>query len=206
MIRVLIADDHAVVRQGLRTFLDLQEDIEVVAEAADGEEALALTEALAPDVVLIDLVMPRVDGIEALRRLRERAPAVRAIVLSSFVDDDKLFPAVRAGAAGYLLKDVQPQELVEAIRTVHGGGALLHPQVAARLLQDMAEDPLTPREHDVLALIGRGMPNKLIARELSLSEKTVKAHVSSILAKLGVTDRTQAALYAVREGLVGPGR
>ena len=205
MIRVLIADDHAVVRQGLRTFLDLQDDIEVVGEAGDGEEALALIEQLAPDVALIDLVMPRVDGIEAIRRLRERAPDVRAIVLSSFVDDDKLFPAVRAGAAGYLLKDVQPQELVDAIRTVHGGGALLHPQVAARLLQDMAEDPLTPREHEVLALIGRGMPNKLIARELSLSEKTVKAHVSSILAKLGVTDRTQAALYAVREGLVGPG-
>jgi two-component system, NarL family, response regulator LiaR len=205
MIRVLIADDHAVVRQGLRTFLDLQDDMEVVGEAGDGEEALALAADLAPDVVLIDLVMPRVDGIEAIRRLREHAPSARAIVLSSFVDDDKLFPAVRAGAAGYLLKDVQPQELVEAIRTVHGGGALLHPQVAARLLQDMAEDPLTPREHDVLALIGRGMPNKLIARELSLSEKTVKAHVSSILAKLGVTDRTQAALYAVREGLVGPG-
>jgi NarL family two-component system response regulator LiaR len=205
MIRVLIADDHAVVRQGLRTFLDLQDDMEVVGEAGDGEEALALASELAPDVVLIDLVMPRVDGIEAIRRLREDAPSVRAIVLSSFVDDDKLFPAVRAGAAGYLLKDVQPQELVEAIRTVHGGGALLHPQVAARLLQDMAEDPLTPREHDVLALIGRGMPNKLIARELALSEKTVKAHVSSILAKLGVTDRTQAALYAVREGLVGPG-
>jgi len=204
VIRVLIADDHAVVRQGLRTFLDLQDDIEVIGEAGDGQEALALIEELAPDVVLIDLVMPRVDGIEAIRRLRERAPAVRAIVLSSFIDDDKLFPAVRAGAAGYLLKDVQPQELVEAIRTVHGGGALLHPQVAARLLQDMAEDPLTPREHEVLALIGRGMPNKLIARELSLSEKTVKAHVSSILAKLGVTDRTQAALYAVREGLVGP--
>jgi two-component system, NarL family, response regulator LiaR len=205
VIRVLIADDHAVVRQGLRTFLDLQDDIEVVGEAGDGEEALALIEQLAPDVALIDLVMPRMDGIEAIRRLRERAPDVRAIVLSSFVDDDKLFPAVRAGAAGYLLKDVQPQELVEAIRTVHGGGALLHPQVAARLLQDMADDPLTPREHEVLALIGRGMPNKLIARELSLSEKTVKAHVSSILAKLGVTDRTQAALYAVREGLVGPG-
>ena len=205
MIRVLIADDHAVVRQGLRTFLDLQDDIEVVGEAGDGEEALALIEQLTPDVALIDLVMPRMDGIEAIRRLRERAPDVRAIVLSSFVDDDRLFPAVRAGAAGYLLKDVQPQELVEAIRTVHGGGALLHPQVAARLLQDMAEDPLTPREHEVLALIGRGMPNKLIARELSLSEKTVKAHVSSILAKLGVTDRTQAALYAVREGLVGPG-
>jgi DNA-binding NarL/FixJ family response regulator len=205
MIRVLIADDHAVVRQGLRTFLDLQEDIEVVGEAADGEEALEAAARLEPDVVLIDLVMPRLDGIEAIRRLRERVPAAKAIVLSSFVDDDKLFPAVRAGAAGYLLKDVQPQDLVEAIRTVHRGGALLHPQVAARLLEEMTEDPLTPREHEVLALIGRGMPNKLIARELSLSEKTVKAHVSSILGKLGVTDRTQAALYAVRQGLVGPG-
>ena len=205
MIRVLIADDHAVVRQGLRTFLDLQEDIEVVGEAADGAEALDVAERLAPDVVLVDLVMPGIDGIEAIRRLRERAPDARAIVLSSFVDDDKLFPAVRAGAAGYLLKDVQPQELVEAIRTVHGGGALLHPQVAARLLEELTEDPLTPREREVLVLIGRGMPNKLIARELSLSEKTVKAHVSSILGKLGVTDRTQAALYAVREGLVGPG-
>jgi DNA-binding NarL/FixJ family response regulator len=205
VIRVLIADDHAVVRQGLRTFLDLQEDIEVVGEASDGEEALAQAEQLAPDVVLIDLVMPRVDGIEAIRRLRDLVPAARAIVLSSFIDDDKLFPAVRAGAAGYLLKDVQPQELVEAIRTVHGGGALLHPQVAARLLEEMTEDPLTPREREVLVLIGRGMPNKLIARELSLSEKTVKAHVSSILAKLGVSDRTQAALYAVREGIVRPG-
>jgi NarL family two-component system response regulator LiaR len=205
MIRVLIADDHAVVRQGLRTFLDLQEDIEVVAEAGDGAEALDAAVRLEPDIVLIDLVMPGVDGIEALRRLREQVPGARAIVLSSFVDDDKLFPAVRAGAAGYLLKDVQPQELVEAIRTVHGGGALLHPQVAARLLEELTEDPLTPREREVLVLIGRGMPNKLIARELSLSEKTVKAHVSSILAKLGVTDRTQAALYAVREGIVGPG-
>ena len=205
MIRVLIADDHAVVRQGLRTFLDLQDDIEVVGEAADGEEALAAAERLharrradRPR----DAAARRDRGDPAAARAR---PGARAIVLSSFVDDDKLFPAVRAGAAGYLLKDVQPQELVEAIRTVHGGGALLHPQVAARLLEELAEDPLTPREREVLALIGRGMPNKLIARELSLSEKTVKAHVSSILAKLGVTDRTQAALYAVREGLVGPG-
>jgi NarL family two-component system response regulator LiaR len=201
VIRVLIADDHAVVRQGLRTFFDLQEDIDVVGEAADGEEALALAERLAPDVVLIDLVMPGVGGIEALRRLRERVPEARAIVLSSFADDDKLFPAVRAGAAGYLLKDVQPRELVAAIRTVHGGGALLHPTVAARLMEELADDPLTPREREVLALIGRGMPNKLIARELGIAEKTVKAHVSSVLAKLGVTDRTQAALYAVRAGL-----
>jgi DNA-binding NarL/FixJ family response regulator len=206
MIRVVIADDHAVVRQGLRTFLDLQDDIEVVAEAGDGAEALAAAEEHAPDVVLIDLVMPNVDGIEAIRGLRERVPAARAIVLSSFIDDEKLLPAVRAGAAGYLLKDVEPQQLVEAIRTVHAGGALLHPKVASRLLEEMASDPLTPREREVLALIGRGMANKVIARELSLSEKTVKAHVSSILAKLGVSDRTQAALYAVRAGLVGPAR
>jgi DNA-binding NarL/FixJ family response regulator len=204
MIRVLIADDHAVVRQGLRSFLELQEDLEVVGEAADGVEALEAVGRLEPDVVLIDLVMPRLDGVEAIRRLRERAPSVRAIVLSSFIDDDKLFPAVRAGAAGYLLKDVQPQELVAAIRTVHGGGALLDPSVAARLMAELADDPLTPREREVLALIGRGMANKLIARELGIAEKTVKAHVSSVLAKLGVADRTQAALYAVREGLVGP--
>jgi DNA-binding NarL/FixJ family response regulator len=209
LIRVLIADDHAVVRQGLRTFLDLQDDIEVVAEAADGEEALAAIERTEPDVVLMDLVMPGVDGIEALRRLRERAPATRAIVLSSFVDDDKLFPAVRAGAAGYLLKDVQPQELVAAIRTVHAGGSLLHPVVAARLMDELATsaplEQLTAREREVLALIGRGLANKLIARELGIAEKTVKAHVSSVLSKLGLTDRTQAALFAVREGLVGPG-
>jgi two-component system, NarL family, response regulator LiaR len=205
VIRVLIADDHAVVRQGLRTFLDLQEDIEVVGEAADGAEAVALAERLAPDVVLMDLVMPGVDGVEAIRRLRERAPATRAVVLSSFIDDDRLFPVVRAGAAGYLLKDVQPAELVDAIRTVHGGGALLHPQVAARLLAEVAGDPLTPREREVLSLVGRGMANKVIARELGLAEKTVKAHVSSILGKLGVADRTQAALYAVREGLVSAG-
>ena len=204
MIRVLIADDHAVVRQGLRTFLDLQDDIEVVGEAADGEEALAAAERLAPDIVLVDLVMPKVDGIDVIRRLGEHAPAARAVVLTSFIDDDRLFPVLRAGAAGYLLKDVQPQELVEAIRTVHGGGALLHPKVAARLLSELAADPLTPREREVLVLIGRGMANKVIARELSLSEKTVKAHVSSILAKLGVNDRTQAALYAVREGLLRP--
>jgi DNA-binding NarL/FixJ family response regulator len=204
VIRVLIADDHAVVRQGLRTFLDLQDDIEVVGEAADGEEALAAAESLAPDVVLVDLVMPKVDGIDVIRRLGDHAPGARAVVLTSFIDDDRLFPVLRAGAAGYLLKDVQPQELVEAIRTVHGGGALLHPKVAARLLSELATDPLTPREREVLVLIGRGMANKAIARELSLSEKTVKAHVSSILAKLGVHDRTQAALYAVREGLLGP--
>jgi two-component system, NarL family, response regulator LiaR len=209
VIRVLIADDHAVVRQGLRTFLDLQEEIDVVGEAADGEEALAAIEELAPDVVLMDLVMPRLDGIEAIRRIRERTPATRVIVLTSFLDDDKVFPAVRAGAAGYLLKDVQPQELVRAIRTVRDGQALLHPAVAARLMEEIADDsrrrapdPLTPREREVLALLARGLSNKAIARECGVSEKTVKTHVSNILGKLGVNDRTQAALWAVREGLV----
>jgi NarL family two-component system response regulator LiaR len=211
-IRVLIADDHAVVRQGLKTFLELQDDIEVVEDVADGEAAVAAVEREAPDVVLMDLVMPGVDGVEAIRRIREGRPQARVLVLSSFLDDERLFPAVRAGAAGYLLKDVEPRELVKAIRTVHGGEALLHPAVAARLMDEFAAgspqepsvDGLTEREREVLTLIARGLPNKLIARDLSISEKTVKAHVSSILGKLGVSDRTQAALYAVRAGLVEP--
>jgi NarL family two-component system response regulator LiaR len=211
-IRVLIADDHAVVRQGLKTFLELQDDIEVVEDVADGEAAVAAVEREAPDVVLMDLVMPGVDGVEAIRRIRAGRPQARVLVLSSFLDDERLFPAVRAGAAGYLLKDVEPRELVKAIRTVHGGEALLHPAVAARLMDEFAAgrpqepstDGLTEREREVLTLIARGLPNKLIARDLSISEKTVKAHVSSILGKLGVSDRTQAALYAVRSGLVEP--
>jgi NarL family two-component system response regulator LiaR len=211
-IRVLIADDHAVVRQGLKTFLELQDDIEVVEDVADGEAAVAAVEREAPDVVLMDLVMPGMDGVEAIRRIKEGRPQARVLVLSSFLDDERLFPAVRAGAAGYLLKDVEPRELVKAIRTVHGGEALLHPAVAARLMDEFAAVPapepnadgLTGREREVLTLIARGLPNKLIARELAISEKTVKAHVSSILGKLGVSDRTQAALYAVRSGLVEP--
>ena len=209
MIRVLVVDDHAVVRQGLRTFLELQDDIEVVGEAADGEQALASAAALEPDVVLMDLVMPRLDGVSALQRLRERAPATRVIVLTSFLDDDKVLPAVRAGAAGYLLKDVQPAELVRAIRMVDRGEALLHPAVAARVLREIAGDDtraernelLTPRELEVLALLAGGRANKAIARELGVAEKTVKTHVGNILGKLGLSDRTQAALYAVREGL-----
>jgi NarL family two-component system response regulator LiaR len=209
VIRLLIADDHAVVRQGLRTFLELQEGIEVVAEAEDGEEAVTAAEQTKPDVVLLDLVMPRLGGVEAIHRIRDVSPESRIIVLTSFFDDDKLFPAVRAGAAGYLLKDVQPQELVRAIKIVHDGNALLAPAVAARVLDELATaaparsaELLTAREREVLALIARGMPNKVIARELSVSEKTVKTHVSNILGKLGLTDRTQAALHAVREGLV----
>jgi DNA-binding NarL/FixJ family response regulator len=212
VIRVVIADDHAVVREGLRAFLALQEDIEVVAEAADGEEALSAVDRFTTDVALVDLVMPRVDGIEAIRRIRAAHPETRVIVLTSFVDEDKMLPAVRAGASGYLLKDVQPQELVEAIRTVHGGGTLLHPAVVEELVREVSRDgererpdsPLTEREREVLALIARGRANKAIAFELGVAEKTVKTHVSNILAKLGLTDRTQAALYAVREGLVDP--
>lgn len=207
MISVLVVDDHAVVRQGLRTFLELQDDIEVVGEAADGEAALAAAAALAPDVVLMDLVMPRMDGVSAIERLRAVAPAARVIVLTSFLDEDKVLPAVRAGAAGYLLKDVQPAELVRAIRVVDGGEALLHPAVAARVMAEVAgrserRELLTARELEVLALLARGRANKAIAFELGCAEKTVKTHVGNILGKLGLSDRTQAALYAVREGLV----
>jgi two-component system, NarL family, response regulator LiaR len=208
-IRVLIADDHAIVRQGLRTFLELQEDIDVVGDAADGEAALAGVQRHEPDVVLMDLVMPNLGGVEAIRRLRELRPETRVLVLTSFLDDEKLFPAVRAGAAGYLLKDIEPAELVRAIRTVADGEALLHPAVAARLMEEfsdterpVAEEALTAREREVLLAIARGLPNKQIALELGIAEKTVKTHVSSILSKLGLTDRTQAALYAVRAGLI----
>jgi DNA-binding NarL/FixJ family response regulator len=212
-IRVLIADDHAVVRQGLRTFLELQDDIEVVADACDGEEAVSATFDGRPDVVLMDLMMPGLDGIEATRRILRERPATRVIALTSFLDDETVLPAVRAGAAGYLLKDVEPEQLVRAIRTVHGGEALLHPAATATVMRELADhaEPayeadlgLTGREREVLALVARGLPNKLIARELGIAEKTVKTHVSSILAKLGVTDRTQAALLAVRRGWVEP--
>ena len=210
MIRVVIADDHAVVRQGLRTFLELQDDVEVVGEAADGETAVGAAARLKPDVALMDLVMPRVGGEEAIRRIAEVSPATRVLVLTSFAEDEKLFPALRAGAAGYLLKDVQPSELVGAIRAADAGETILHPTVAARLVEDVARRPpaprapLTERELDVLRLIARGMANKLIALELGVAERTVKTHVSHILGKLGLSDRTQAALWAVREGLIEP--
>jgi NarL family two-component system response regulator LiaR len=209
-IRVLVVDDHAVVREGLRTFLELQEGIEVVGEAADGAAALAAAEELRPDVILMDLVMPRLDGLDAMRALRESLPGSRVIVLTSFLDEDKVMPALRAGAAGYLLKNTAPQELARAVRAAHAGEALLDPLVGARLVEALARDTepldrLTPREREVLVLIGRGFPNKRIARELGLSEKTVKTHVGHVLAKLAVGDRTQAAVVAVRAGLVEPG-
>jgi DNA-binding NarL/FixJ family response regulator len=210
VIRVLLADDHAMVRQGLRTFLDLQDDIEVVAEADDGAAAADAAARTKPDVILLDLVMPGVDGVGALKRLREAGSRARVIVLTSFGDDDKLFAALRAGASGYLLKDVQPLDLVRAIRSAHEGDTPLSPTIATRIVEEIAQgggapadvDDLTPRERDVLILIARGRSNKVIALELGVAEKTVKTHVSHILGKLGLTDRTQAALYAVRHGLV----
>jgi DNA-binding NarL/FixJ family response regulator len=209
-IRVLLVDDHAVVREGLRAFLELQDGIEVAGEAADGEESVEAAVRLQPDVVLMDLVMPRLDGVAAMRALRERVPRARVIVLTSFLDDDKLMPALRAGAAGYLLKNAEPQELARAVRKAHAGETLLDPAVAALLVEALAGpgeaeplDRLTPREREVLELIGRGFANKRIAQELGVSEKTVKTHVGHVLAKLGVNDRTQAAVVAVRAGLVG---
>jgi DNA-binding NarL/FixJ family response regulator len=216
-IRVLIVDDHAVVREGLRTYLALQDGIDVVGEAGDGEAALEQAAALAPDVILMDLVMPVRDGIGAMQELRVRGATSRVIVLTSFTDDERIMPAIQAGAAGYLLKNVQPAELARAVRAAHAGEALLDPVVAARLVEAVVQQraaaagapqppELTPREQEVLDLIVAGMANKRIAVELGLSEKTVKAHVGHLLAKLGVADRTQAALLAVRTGLVADPR
>jgi two-component system, NarL family, response regulator LiaR len=210
-IRVLIVDDHSVVREGLRAFLELQDGFEVVGEAADGEEAIVSASRLRPNVILMDLVMPQLGGVAAMRRLREEVPDARVIVLTSFLDDDKLLPALRAGAAGYLLKNAEPQELARAVRAAHSGEAVLDPVVAARLVETLAAadgqeplDQLTSREREVLVLVGRGFSNKRIAKELGIAEKTVKTHVGHVLAKLGVTDRTQAAVVAVRSGIVGP--
>ncbi|MFC8722520.1 response regulator [Kitasatospora sp. NPDC057198] len=204
-IRVLLVDDHQVVRRGLRTFLEVQDDIEVVGEAADGEQAVEQADRLAPDVVLMDLKMPKVDGIEALRLLRERGSAARVLIVTSFTEHRTVVPALRAGAAGYVYKDVDPEALAGAIRSVHAGHVLLQPELAAALLaEDVPAAPqgrggtLTDREREVLSHIADGRSNREIARALHLSEKTVKTHVSNILMKLDVADRTQAALWAVR--------
>jgi DNA-binding NarL/FixJ family response regulator len=205
-IRVLVVDDHPVVRQGLRTFLDLQPDLTVVGEAADGAGCVERAEELRPDVILLDLRMPGEDGVAALNGLRERGNPARVLVVTSFTEPAAVLPAVRAGAAGYVYKDVDPPALAAGIRAVHAGHILLHPDVA-RLLA--AGEPagsggrLTGRERQVLGEIALGRSNREIARQLGLSEKTVKTHVSAILTKLGVQDRTQAALHAVNSGIVG---
>ena len=211
-IRVLIVDDHAVVRQGLKAFLRVQDDIEFVGEAANGDEAVTQARSVQPDVILMDLIMPGMDGVETMRRLSAAGIDAKVIVLSSFSEDDQVLAAVKAGAAGYLLKDVQPQELGNAIRSVHAGDAQLHPSIASKLMREVAAagsrhkdaDALTARELEVLKALARGMSNREIAAELGVAEKTVKTHVSSILRKLQVADRTQAALYAVRERLADP--
>ncbi|KOT95746.1 response regulator transcription factor [Streptomyces rimosus] len=207
-IRVLLVDDHQVVRRGLRTFLEVQDDIEVVGEASDGDEGIAAAEQLRPDVVLMDVKMPGTDGIEALRKLRELDNPARVLVVTSFTEQRTVVPALRAGAAGYVYKDVDPEALAGAIRSVHAGHVLLQPEVAGALLaQEEGNNgqgrgtSLTDREREVLALIADGRSNREIARALVLSEKTVKTHVSNILMKLDLADRTQAALWAVRHGI-----
>jgi DNA-binding NarL/FixJ family response regulator len=209
-IRVVVADDHPVVREGLRSFLSSRPGIDVVGDAGSADEVVDAVRSLTPDVVLVDLMMPG-GGIEAIGRVRELPSPPRMLVLTSFVGDDKVLPALRAGAAGYLLKDVDPSDLEAAIRTVHRGGSVLGPAVAPRVLDQAtsmrpADDDrlseLTPRERDVLGLLGQGMSNRQIAGALYVAEKTVKTHMSSILTKLRVTDRTQAALYAARHGVV----
>ena len=213
-IKVLIVDDHQVVRQGLRTFLELQEDVLVVGEAGDGQEAVEMVHQLNPNVVLMDLVMPRLDGISATRQVKSLDSDIKVIALTSFTEDDKVFPAIQAGASSYLLKDVSPEDLVEAIRAVYRGEARLHPDIARKLMEQVArrtaptrESPMenvTERELEVIDLVAQGRSNQEIAKELVISEKTVKTHISNILSKLQLEDRTQLAIYAIKNGLVSP--
>jgi NarL family two-component system response regulator LiaR len=214
-IKVLIVDDHQVVRQGLRTFLGLNEDIQVIGEASDGQEAIELAAQLRPNVILMDLVMPGLDGIAATARIKSLGLGSRVIALTSFAENDKVFPAIQAGASSYLLKDVSPEALVDAIRAVHRGEARLHPQVMRKLMDQVAQQPrgekpvdgpqLTERENEVIRLVTQGKSNREIAQALVISEKTAKAHISNILGKLGLEDRTQMAVYAIKNSLVDPG-
>jgi two-component system, NarL family, response regulator LiaR len=207
-IRILIADDHSMVRQGLRMFLELDPELEIVGEASNGDEAVRMARQLRPNVVLMDLVMPGMDGIAATREIRDALPQTEVLALTSVLEDDLVVGAVRAGAIGYLLKDVQGDELCRAIKAADAGQAQLAPQAAARLMQEISSperpETLTERENEVLRLLSQGLSNKEIAQHLALGEKTIKTHVSHILGKLGVQSRTQAALAAMRLGLVPP--
>jgi two-component system, NarL family, response regulator LiaR len=208
-IRVLVADDHAVVREGLRGLITSEPGMKVVGEAKDGVETVLKAHALRPDVILIDLVMPRKDGIQAITEIKKHDPGARILVLTSFAEDDKVFPAIKQGALGYLLKDSSPQELLQAIRDVHHGESSLHPTIARKLIRELSQptnlppaaEPLTEREVDVLRLVAQGLSNDEIGEKLFISERTVRTHVSNILGKLHLANRTQAALYALREGL-----
>ena len=208
-IRVLIADDHPIVRQGLRVVLAAQPDMELVAEATNGQEAVDLAQDTQPDVIVIDLVMPIKDGLTAIKEIDQRLPSVRILVLTSFPDDNNVFDAIKAGAMGFLLKDSPPEQLLDAIRTVHAGESALHPSVARKLIQEikhppelpLAEEPLTRRELEVLQCLAQGLSNREIAAELSVSTRTVTTHVRNILDKLHLANRTQAALYALENGI-----
>ena len=211
-IRVLVADDHAIVREGLRSLLETEPGMELAGEAVDGEEAVAHARAVRPDVILLDLMMPRLDGIAAIGEIKREQPDARILVLTSFAEDEKVFAAIKAGALGYLLKDSSPQELLQAIREVARGESSLHPTIARKVLRELSRppelpatpEPLTARELDVLRLVAQGLSNQEIAGRLALSERTARTHVSQILAKLQLANRTQAALYALREGLARP--
>jgi NarL family two-component system response regulator LiaR len=209
-IRVLIADDHALVRKGLCALMSTKPEIEVVGEAADGDQAIREARTLQPDVILLDLAMPRKDGIGAIREIKQENPAARILVLTSFAEDERVFAAIKAGALGYLLKDSSPTELIQAIGAVHRGESSLSPTIALKLVRELrrpaglplTEEPLTGREVEVLKLVAQGLSNQELADRLIISERTVAAHISTILSKLHLANRTQATLYALREGLV----
>lgn len=208
-IRVLIADDHAVVRRGVRALIDTEPDMEVVDEASDGEESVRKALSLQPDVILLDIVMPRKGGLEAIVEIKRENPEARILILTSFSEDDKVLPAIKSGALGYLLKDSSPEELLQAIRDVHRGDSSLHPTIARKLVREisqptslpLSEDPLSDREVEVLKLVAQGLSNQEIAEKLVVSDRTVGKHVGNILDKLHLANRTQAALYALREGV-----